>query len=204
VKKKNIMSSMVAGLLLPMSAQAASVSSTPLIGWVFIGVAPLMSMNKPSSLVGFIIFLLSILLEALVVSRVAHVVYKSCVKRMLLARLVSFLANILVIFIGLGIALFRNLEIYFGKDGMFQSGVALSAEQKMLLRSKFTWMLLSLFLVVFAVKMLVEYVAFRRFGLSVERKALIKSVLLANAVSYGIMLVVLLIMDQFKIDIISL
>ncbi|MCX5922981.1 MAG: hypothetical protein NTU89_00260 [Candidatus Dependentiae bacterium] len=204
MNKKNIMSLVSAFLALPMSAQAASISSTPLIGWVFIGIAPLMTMNKLSSLLGVIIFLLSILLEALVVSRVAHVVYKSCAKRMIVARIVSCLANMLVILIGLGIALFSNFELYFGKDGMFQGGAPLSLEQKMLLGSKFTWMLLSLVLVVFSVKMLVEYIAFRRFGISVERKTLIKAVLLANAASYGIMLVIVLIMDHFKIALSSL
>lgn len=200
MKKTNVMSLLGAGLVLPMSAQAASISSTPLIGWAFIGLAPLMTMNKPSSLIGVIIFFLSIMLEALVISRVIHVVYRSCVKRMMLSRLVSCAVNILVMLIGMAIALFSNFELYFGKDGMFQSGASRSLEQKMLLRSKFTWMLLSLVLVVFSVKMIVEYIAFRRFGLSVERKILIKAVLLANAASYGIMLVVLLISEYFKFN----
>ncbi len=195
VKKQKIMS--LSGLVMPVSVQAAAVASKPMALWVFVAVAPVMMMNKPTSLFGLMVFLLAVALEALIISRVAHVAYRSCLKRMVTAKIISLLVNALVFLIGVFVAMMSNYDLI---NMINQKGAALSMEQKMVLRSKFMWMILLLFTIMCLVKMLIEYVAFRRFGLSVQRGVLIKALLLASGVSYGIMMLMLLISEYFKVD----
>ena len=204
MEKKNLMSLLTGALVAPVSVQAATQAATPVIGFVFMAIAPVIMFNKPYSLVGAAILLLTILLEAYIISRVIHVAYRLSVKRMLFAHLVALICNA---FVGL-MSVMVNFFFFFGEKGFFQSvsrkGAVVSDEHKAMLVSRFTLFLVVTAIVVVMVKMLLEYLAFRRFGLSVESKVLVRAVLLANAVSYVVIILALLVSDYLKIDLLSL
>jgi len=197
MKKKNVMSLCAGVLAVPLSVQAAAVVSKPMV-WVFVVIAPIMMMNKPTSLFGLALFCAAIALEALIVSRVALISYRSCLKRMVAAKGVSFVVNALVMLVGFIVAMVSEYDMI---SMVAQKGAVLSMEQKMELRSKFMWWILVLFVIMYVVKIFIEYIAFRRFGLSVQRKTLIKALLFASGASYSIMMVILLIAEYVKIDI---
>ncbi|MCX5924149.1 MAG: hypothetical protein NTZ68_01870 [Candidatus Dependentiae bacterium] len=193
MEKKNFISLLLGALVVPMSANAS--------GWVFSLIAPVILVNTPFRLIGAALFLLVVLLESFIVSRVIHVGYVSCAKRILLAKALSFLANILIFALGVLI----NWTFIFGENGLFslvrQAGMV-SDEQKAFIASKFTMILVIFFIAVTLVSMLLQYAVLSR--LKIERKKLIKAIVFASVITYAVLMLLLVACDYFAISLISL
>lgn len=193
MEKKNYISLLLITLAVPMSLHAN--------GWVFSLIAPVVLVNTPFRLIGALLFALVVLLESFIVSRVAHVGYKSCVKHMLLARVLSFVATIIIFMIGVII----NWSFLFDATGLFslvRKGAMVSDAHKAYIASKFTMLLVVYFIVVTIVGMLLQYAVFSR--LKIERKKLIKAIVLANVITYAALMLLLVTCDYFSIALISL
>ncbi|MFA5999151.1 MAG: hypothetical protein WC747_04000 [Candidatus Babeliales bacterium] len=193
MQKKNFISLLLGALVVPISVNAS--------GWVFALITPVILVNTPFRLIGAALFLLVVLLESLIVSRVAHVGYIPCVKRMLLAKILSFLANIMIFAFGVLI----NWSFLFGENGLFslvRKGVVASDEHKAFIASKFTMILVVFFIVVTIVSMLLQYVILGR--LKIERKKLITAIVLASVITYAVLTLLLIASDYFHIALISL
>ena len=193
MEKKNFSSLFLGALVVPMSLSAS--------GWVFSLIAPVILVNTPFRLIGALIFVLVVLLESLIVSKFAHIGYASSVKRMLLAKVFSFLANIVIFTIGVLI----NWSFLFGENGLFsliKKDSMVSDEHKAYIASKFTMILVVLFIVVTLVGMLLQYAVFSR--LKIQRKKLITAIVIANVVTYAVLMLLLVASDYFHISLISL
>ncbi len=193
MEKKNFMTLLLGALVMPMSASAQ--------GWVFTLIGPVILVNTPFRLMGALIFALVILLEAFIVGKIVHVAYVSCVKRMLLAKIFSFLANIVIF----TMAVLMNWSFLFGQNGLFslvRKDVMVSDEQKTYIASKFTMIMVVLFIIITLVAMLLQYVVFSR--LKIKRKKLITAIVCANAVTYAFLMMLLFASDYFKFTLISL
>lgn len=193
MEKKNYISLLLISLAMPMSLKAS--------GWVFTLITPVVLVNMPFQLIGALLFALVVLVESFIVSRVVQVGYTPCLKRMLLAKVLSFIANIIMFIFGI----LMNWSFLFGENGLFslvRKGAMVSDEHKAYIASKFTMLLVLFFIVVTCVGMLLQYIIFRR--LHIERKKLIKAIVFANVVTYAALMLLLVACGYFNIALISL
>ncbi len=174
MENKNFIRLMFGTLIVPMFVQAET-SSAPSLMVVLMD--EVLSFNRLDSFAGVVRYLLPIVLGAFVISRVIKVIYSSCLKRMLVAAALSFGINAGVLIITIMTRVTMNPRI--GGWG-WNPGWAIY--------------------VMFAITKLVEYNAFRRFGLSVDRKKLIKAIILADLVSYSVIALMILSLLYFNIS----
>ncbi|HSW75737.1 MAG TPA: hypothetical protein VLG50_01725 [Candidatus Saccharimonadales bacterium] len=175
MEKKNFMSLLLSALVIPMYVNANTL--------IFTLIAPVLLINTPFRLIGAVLFLFVVLIESLIVSKLVHVGYTPCVKRMLLAKIFSFLVHIIIFIII--VLTYWHLSI-------------VSDEYREFILSKITLIKVVIFIVVMFINMLLQYHFLSK--LHVARKKLIKAIVFANIVTYSILILLFVVLDYFKLS----